>query len=441
MGAETFAEPVIIDLGLDRGVPESYERPRRSTAPPWFAPVLLAVLLLVSSGASAAPPRPPLSELLRIQLGAADPYLVTAGGQLLAQAYGMLTAYDLDSGALRWQTRQPVPVYRLRTGNGLVLMRPWTTGAAEPGTTAVSVATGARQWRHPRSVIAVPGGDALLAVSGVRSLSGAGRRVQGAVEVLDPVTGTTRWQVRVPSTAVVLGVPGSADTGSRMLMVRDDRTAVLYDLTGGRALATRELPAANYGPDNPVVAGATLVLRHPGPSGMEVSAYDPVTLRPLWTEPADGTVEVRACGLLACLLGGAGIRALDPATGDERWRHAGWQSVAERGAALLAYPDSDDTGRPVALVDSATGRVLADLTGWRPVAGANRSGALLVVRDVPPGARTMVAVVDPGHARVRPIAGLPDGTGECTAAPGRLVCRSVAGELVVWAYDEAAGAA
>ncbi|GAA4591425.1 hypothetical protein BJY16_000270 [Actinoplanes octamycinicus] len=433
MGAET-----VIDLGLDRGVPESYERPRRPTVPIWLAPALLAVLLLVSSAASAAPPRPPFTELLRVPMGPADPYLVTGSG-LLTQSYGRLTAYDLESGALRWRAGETIPVFRLRTAGGLVLMRPWTTGGVEPGTTAFSVTTGAKQWRNERSVITFAGGDALLAVNGVRSFSGTGRRVQGRIEVLDPVTGTARWQVRVPSTAVVTGVPGPADAGSRLLLIRDDRTAALYDVADGRLLATRELPAATYAPDNPVVAGGVLVLRHPGAGGMEVSAYDPVTLRPLWTEPAEGTRELSACGLLACFIGTDGVRAVDPATGDDRWARGDWQAVEERGDTLLAYPDGNDPGRPGALVDAATGRVLAALTGWRPMAGADGSGRLLVTREVRDGARTMVAVADPGIGRLRPLAELPAGVSECQAAPSRLVCRSASGELVVWAYDEAAG--
>ncbi|BCJ42258.1 hypothetical protein GCM10010168_87430 [Actinoplanes ianthinogenes] len=434
MGAET----VVIDLGLDRGEPESYERPRRSTVPAWFAPVVLAVVLLISSAASAAPPRPPFTELLRVRMSPADPYLLT-GGELLAQSYGRLTAYDLGSGALRWRAAESIPVFRLRTSRGLVLMRPWTTGFAEPGTTAFAVGTGTREWRNPRSVITIAGGDALLAVSGTRSPSGADRRVRGTVEVLDPVTGLARWQVRVPSTAVVLGVPGPADTGARMLLIRDDRTAVLYDLADGRQLATRTLPGANYAPDNPVVAGGALVLRHPGADGMEVSAYDPATLRPLWTEPAEGTLQVYACGLLACFVGSGWVRAVDPATGDDRWARTGWQAVEERGDALLTFPDATDTGKPSALVDPASGRVLVGLTGWRPLAGMNGSGRMLVSRVVRDGARTMVAVADPGTGRLRPIAELPAGVTECEAAPSRLVCRSVSGDLVVWAYDEAAG--
>lgn len=434
MGAEVF-----IDLGAGHGALASEERSLRSTMPRWFMPVALVLLVLISSGASVAPAKPPFASLLRVSLGPADPYLVTPTGRLLTQTNGQITAYDLASGALRWQAGQSTPVYRLRTGEGLVLMQPWTTVGAADGTTAVSVATGARVWDNPRSVITIAGSGALLAVTGTRSLSGTNRRVQGLIEVLDPANGVARWQVRVPSTAVVLGVPGPADSGARMLMVRDDRTARLFDLSDGRQMNVRELPAANYGPENPVVAGGIVLLRHPGPSGMEVSAYDPATLRELWTKPADGTFEVRSCGLLACFLGQDGVHAVDPATGDRRWDKPGWQTVTERGSALLAYPDSD-ISRPIGLVDSETGKVLVDLRGWLPLAGANGSGDMLVTREVPAGARTMVAVADQAAGRVRPIALLPSGTGDCEAAPGRLICRSTTGELVVWAYDEAAGA-
>jgi outer membrane protein assembly factor BamB len=439
MGAEAFAEPGVIDLGTGHGALESYDRPLRSTVPRWFTPVLLAVLLLISSAASAAPARPPFTALLRIPLGPADPYLITATGWLLTQTNGQITAYDLGSGTLRWQAGRSTPVYRLRTGDGLVLMQPWTTAGAADGTTAISMATGARVWDNPRSVITIAGSDTLLAVTGTRSLSGTNRRVQGLIEVLDPANGVGRWQVRVPSTAVVLGVPGPSGSGPRMLMVRDDRTARLFDFADGRELIVRDLPAANYGPENPVVAGGVVLLRHPGASGMEVSAYDPATLRELWTKAADGTLEVRPCGLLACLLGQDGVHAFEPTTGDKRWDRPGWQTVTERGPALLAYPDTD-ISRPVGLVDGATGRVLVGLRGWLPLPGANGAGDLLVSREVPPGARTMVAVADRESGRLRPIAQLPAATGECEAAPGRLVCRSMTGELVVWAYDEAAGA-
>jgi hypothetical protein len=46
----------------------------------------------------------------------------------------------------------------------------------------------------------------------------------------------------------------------------------------------------------------------------------------------------------------------------------------------------------------------------------------------------MVAVAAPGAARPELLADLPAGTGDCQAAPDRLVCRESSGQLVVWAY-------
>ncbi|MEV6346168.1 PQQ-binding-like beta-propeller repeat protein [Actinoplanes sp. NPDC051851] len=420
---------VVIDLGLDRGTPESYAKPGRRTTSPWLPPFLVAVLVLLAAAASAGPARSPLDEVLRTPIGPADPYLITEG-RVLVQSRGVLTAYDLAAGGLRWRTAQPVPVYQLRSADGLVLLRPWATGRAEPGTTAVSIATGTAEWHHRRNVITATGGDLMIAVSGVRSSSRT--RVEGEVDALDPVTGLTRWQVRVPSTGVLLTVPGPADLGPRMMLVRDDRTASLYDTGTGDLLATRALPAAGYGPANPVVAGGVVLLRHPGPSGTEVSAYDAATLRPLWTEPAGDTVEVHTCGLLACLVERDGIVAVDPATGDERWRHDGWRSAEQHGMSLVVSV----ADAPVATVDPASGRVLVDLTGWHLIGGTDGSGRSLVTRAIDGGARTMVAVADPAVSRPRPIAVLPAGTGDCQAAPGRLVCRSTTGELIVWGYTE-----
>jgi outer membrane protein assembly factor BamB len=451
---------VFIDLGLERGEPVGYGSPERATSPTWFGPALLGVLILLCTGASAAPARSPLSTVFSLQVGPADAYALADDGQLLAQTFGTLTSYDLGTGRLRWQNGESTPSYRLRTGDGLVLMRPLAVGSGDPGTTAVSVATGAARWRRAGNVVTVAGSPTLLAVSSVRSVAGAGRRVEGSIDAVDPLTGNTRWTVRVPSTAVLVSVPGPADdgagttgagttgagttgagttgartTGARMLLVRDDRTAVLHDLDTGRELARTSLPPADYGPDNPVVAGGLLLLLHPSPWGAEVSAYDPVSLRQVWTESADGAATIQSCGLLACLTGTAGIRAIDPQTGDERWSRPRWQAIGEQGPMTIAYAAADDT-EPVGVIDPDTGRVLVSLVGWRPVGGTGSGDHLLVTRAVDAGARTMVAVARPGDPQPRLLADLPAGTGDCQAVPTRLVCRSMYGELVVWAYHQ-----
>ncbi|MET0422273.1 MAG: PQQ-binding-like beta-propeller repeat protein [Actinoplanes sp.] len=430
---ELVSGAVVIDLGTERGEPDSYGSPQRSTVPGWFPAAVLAVLVLFCATASAAPVESPLTRVFSLQVGPADAYALTTGGQLLAQTFGTLTSYDLSTGRMSWQAGQSTPAYRLRLSEGLVLMRPWSTRPEDPGTTAISVANGAAQWERSGNVINVAGSSALLAVEAVRSLGGAGRRVQGPIDAIDPLTGQTRWTVRVPSTAVLLGVPGPGDSGTRMLLVHDDRTLALHDLDTGRLLGTGKVPPADYNPNNPAVADGVILLRHPGERSVEISAYDPVTLKQMWTEPAGGTYDIKACGLLACLTGSDGTRALDPTTGDLRWSRPEWHNVEQRGAMFLAYGGAD-TSSPLGIVDPDTGRLRVDLTGWRPVGGDGSGDHLLVTRAVEAGARTMVAVARPGEGRPRLLADLPAGTGDCQAVPGRLVCRSMYGELVVWAY-------
>ncbi|GAA3343432.1 hypothetical protein GCM10020358_42650 [Amorphoplanes nipponensis] len=436
MAAETFGgNTVVIDLGLARGEPDEYARPVRSTTPDWFAPVLLAVVVLLSSAASAAPPPPALSAVLTVPFGPADPYALTDGGTLLAQTYGTLSSYDLADGRLNWQAGSAAPTYRLRTGGGLVLMRPWSGSQGDPGTTAISLDSGAAQWRRAGNVVTLPGSSVLLGVNGVRS-SGSGRRVQGRIDAVGPASGTTRWQVPIPSTAVLMGVPGPAGAEPRMLLMHDNRTAAVHDLATGRLLASAALPAADYGPDNPTVAGGLLLLRHPTPTGRMVSAFDPVTLAPRWIRPAGYAFGVSPCGPLICLTGPDGVRAVEPATGLQRWQRTGWRSVEQRGTAVIAYGTPAGEGDPAGLIDPATGQVLVDLHGWRLVTGSGGGDHLLVTRLADSGSRTMVAVAvaAAGGATPHLLADLPAGTGDCQAAPGRLVCRESTGELVVWAY-------
>lgn len=436
VGESGGGSTIIIDLGLDRGEPDTYAAPTRSTVPDWFAPLMIALLVLVTTGASAAPPEPALTQLLSLRVGPADTYALTDRQELLAQTEGTLAAYELGTGQLRWQIGSERPTYRLRTADGLVLMRPWTSyGPGQPHTTALSLATGKTRWRHDGTVMQLPGSETLLGVYAVRS-GGTNRRVQGPVQALDPVDGTVRWEVQGPGTAVLLGVPGANDDGTRMMLLRDDRTATVYDLATGEQRATAEWPPANYGPENPAVSGGLLLLRHLGRYGAVVSAYDPATLQRVWQRPADKAYEVRDCGPVACLNSPEGVRGIDPATGMEKWYRPGWRSVERRGANAIAYGTKAGAGDPAGIVDPETGTVLVDLAGWR-VVGGDAGDHLLVTREVEAGARTMVAVAEPGApAGPRPLADLPPGTGDCQAAPGRLVCRSTSGELVVWAYQK-----
>ena len=433
MAAESFGgNTIIIDLGLDRGEPETYESPTRPTTPGWFVATVLALVVLVFSGASAAPPPPALSEMLSLRVGPADSYTLTDDHELLAQTEGMVAAYDLNTGQLRWQADSERPTYRLRTAAGLLMMRPWTYGPGQPDTTALSLADGTTRWEHEGTITTLTGSSTLLAVSAVRS-GGTNRRVQRPIEALDPLSGAALWRIDVPRTAVMLGVPGPGDAGGRLMLVHDNRTMTVHDLSTGDQLAVADLPPANYGPENPVVSGGLVLLRHLGRYGVVITAYDPVSMQQVWERDAGRAYEMHDCGPVACLIAPDGIHAVDPATGVERWFQAGWRSVETRGSMTIAYGSVSGAPDPAGVIDPATGRVLVPLAGWRLVGGTS-GDHLLVTRDVEAGARTMVAVAEPGAPGPRPLADLPPGTGDCQSAPGRLVCRSTSGELVVWAY-------
>jgi outer membrane protein assembly factor BamB len=437
MATETLGgRTIIIDLGLDRGEPETYASPTRSTVPDWFRPLLVAVLVLVALTASAAPPPPALTSLLSLRVGPGDSYLITDSGQLLAQSAGTLTAYDLADGAERWAAATSAPTYRIRTASGVALLRPWAIGPGQPRTTAVDLATGEARWSYSGSVMTVAGSTVLLAVQGVRTISTGGRRIEGAVESVDPATGAVRWRVTVPSTAVLMGVPGPAGQPPRMLLVHDNRTMAVHDLGTGRLLASAPLPPADYGPENPSVSGGLIVLWHPTGWGAEISAYDPVTLALKWRRPAGGTYDPTACGPLTCLVGPDGVQGLDPANGAIRWYQPSWRGLELRGDRLLAYASPGGISDPIGFVDPGTGRVLVDLRGWRPLGSPADTGDVLVTRVVEAGAHTIVAVAHPGDAHPRLLTDLPAGTGDCQAVPDRLICRSASGELNVWAYRE-----
>lgn len=438
MATETISGPVIIDLGLDRGEPETYRAPTRRTTSRWFGPLLIVLLVLTASAASAAPPPPALARLLSLPVGASDAWTVSdGGGQLLAQSFGTLNSYDLGTGKLRWQSYTVAPTLRLRTNAGVVLLRPWTNGPAGPSTVAVSEATGKPVWQLQGSVVTITGSPVLLAVSGVRTISGSSRRVEGPIRAVDPATGAIQWTVHVPSTAVLMGVPGPAGTPTRMLLVHDNRTLTVHDMSTGRQLAGASIPPADYTPDNPTISGGLIVLQHDVPwGGQEISAYDPVTLKLVWERSANAADSVQACGPLTCTVGQYGVRGLDPETGRQQWYHPSWRGVEERGRLLLAYGSGAGFSDPVGLADPSTGRLLVDLQGWRALDGLAGGGRILVTRLIDAGARTIVAVADPGDAQPRPLADLPPGTGVCQAVPDRLICRSALGELNVWAYRQ-----
>lgn len=438
------ARPVVIDLGEAHGHLDDVDllTSPTPTASRGWTPVIAAIVAVLLLGGSIAPPPPRLQEVLGLRFGPADTFALTVESMLLVHSpeRGTLSAYDLGTGERRWRAAAPAVAYRLRSGGGLVLLRARGTGPGDPGTIALAQDTGAARWRRPGTVVAVAGAPTVLAVSEVRSLAGAGRRVEGSVVGVDSVTGRTRWTVPVPLTAVLQPLPGAP---ARAVLVHDDGRIEVRDLETGAQLAGNRLPPADYGPDNPGVVGDTLMLRHPDDAGPMVTAYAADTLAVRWSRPATAAYDTQVCGDAACLVGRSGVRAVDPVSGAELWSRPGWRGVEQRGDHLLAFGLGADGDAAVGIVDPRTARVVVNLRRWQVLPSAVNGAAVVVTRPTmleptdPEQTGTLVRILvgaaDPATRTVRPLGFLPTDTGDCRAAPARLVCRS-GGRLVVWSY-------
>ncbi|MFI2713484.1 PQQ-binding-like beta-propeller repeat protein [Micromonospora sp. NPDC018662] len=359
---------------LDRPPPGPSTRPRRRW---WAAPVLAGCLLL---GAAAPPGR---SAAVTGPVLPAGAVLLSAGALFLVADPSTLTAYGPD-GRPRWRAPAPAGAWTAASVADLVLVTARDDARQVTGTTAYAADTGQPRWRRPDRV--QPAGAAAVAVTEVRSVADPGQRVQGAVRGVDLATGADRWSVPVPSTAVLAASPG------RIVVVHDTGLARVHDVRHGAAIAETRLPPAGYAPDNPLVVGDHLVLRHPAPGGTALTGYDLPALTPRWRRLLPvGETPAPGCPRLLCLAGVTDRRALDPATGAQVWRWpggAGWQPV----------PGEPDPTRQVLLRPGGDGRALV----------------VAVDRDGP-----------------RPGGTLPAGTRDCHLVADALACRDPDGRLTV----------
>jgi hypothetical protein len=424
---------VTIDLGFPIDEPDGpggadeFPRPSRGVV------ALLLVVLVALTVAGSGPVRSTGWRAGQLTIAAGDDFAL-AGDLLVVAATSSVTAYRLPDLDPVWT----LPVAEAdghsltRVGDLLVIGTLNGIGRALEST-VVHAPTGRTRWRYDGRLIPVPGSDVLLAVSDVASVSAAGSRVTGSIDGLDAF-GMRRWSIRLPSTAVATPLPAARFLpGGRFLLVRDDGTVEIREAAGAEVLTAGAFPPAAYAPDNPLLVGGMIVLRHPGDNTSRISGYDVGTLQHRWSRTIGGLQSVDDCGGLVCLGTTIGVRALRPGDGTNAWVSQSWRRVLTWGDATVGYGRPTGVDAQLALVEPMTGGSLLDLSAWQQVTSV--TDAVVLAHPDPARGDTLVATVASDRRSVRVLGAIPAASGGCRAGGGVLACRQGGGILGVWALD------
>ncbi|MFI7429476.1 PQQ-binding-like beta-propeller repeat protein [Micromonospora sp. NPDC049836] len=419
----------VIDLGDLREAPtpdRPARRPRAGGRVQW-ALLVLVVSLLTLAGAV------PVAGRVAITLpgGPAAAGFLAGGRVYLVQppdpARGVgreLVAYRLDRARrarVLWRT--PLPVGGLADAvwrrDGVVLLIERTRNDTNWDTVAFDVGTGRLAWRQ--SGVAYPIGDGVL-------LYGTGPAGNGATRRVDPATGRTLWTV--PSAGLLQLGFGPAGIDRLVRTVAPDRMEV-YDPVSGARLVARALGFGAM-PSGRLTALAAGLLLVGDVGGGTLTGYDLATLEPRWTVPFPPMGHAETCGRLLCVLGETGgMRALDPATGATRWTDDRWSGALTAAGGRLLVTEETAAGTELAVVEEATGRLVAGLGTWTLIPQDESDGRITGMRPAVDG-RLLVAELDPaaGAARIREA--LPHTSMDCKVGGELLLCRRVQGGFGVW---------
>ncbi|GIF74856.1 outer membrane protein assembly factor BamB family protein [Asanoa siamensis] len=447
-----------IDLGpvADRPAdPDERELPRRR---PFGALVGVLVAVSLTLGGSLVP-APPLTATAT-QLGGVGSSFAVAGDRLyvvrrVSDAAGSLTAVRLPGGEELW-TSPYAPtgerIIRVDTAGPVVLISGGETTGRIRRTDAYDAGTGERLWWVPAELVV----DA-AAGTGYASTADPPR-----LRALDLATGRALWSAepgdRFTFTAVGGPAPaagripprdapksetdavggaggatvatGAAGSGGRLaLFVRSGRVE-LRDARTGAVLRQANPLGAEALPLAGLSVGGVLVFWYAERGGTGLAGLDPGTLDVRWRMPYDiDGGGIGRCLALVCLSSHGDVLAVDPATGEPRWRVPGVSYVVEARGQLIGLGAVPGGLGPVRSVDPATGAEVADLHGWRTGARGDS-----VVTRIPIGAQhTIIGLLGPPSGALRPLGTAPEVLLTCQSGPSAIVCRTATGTLRIWA--------
>lgn len=419
----------VIDLGDLREAPAPERPARRPRSRFRVHRSLLVVVVALLTLAGAAPVAGRVAVLLP---GGPATAAFVAGGRVYvvqppdpARGVGReLVAYRLDrTGRARALWRAALSVGGLADAvwrrDNVVLLVERTRNDTAWDTVAFDVGTGRLVWRQ--SGVGYPIGDGVLLYATGPTGNGPTRRVE-------PATGRTLWTV--PSDGMLQLGFGATGVDRLVRTVAPDRMEV-YDPASGARLAARAMGFAVMpsGRQTALAAGLLLVA---GVGGGTLTGYDLDTLQPRWTVPFPPMGYAETCGHLLCVLGQTGgMRALDPATGATRWSDDRWDGTLAAAGGRLLVTEETIAGAELAVVEEATGRLVARLGIWTLIPQDESDGRITGMRPAVDG-RLLVADLDPARGAVRIREALPHTSMDCRSGGTLLLCRRVQGGFGVW---------
>jgi outer membrane protein assembly factor BamB len=362
-------------------------------------PLLLSLALVLLLGAAAPVSRPAAAVIIpatfRDDTFVDGDRLFVVGPQGLLRIFRLPDAHPLGQMEIGY----PGSVSGVRRVGDVLLI----TAGGPRVTVAVDATSGRRLWSSGADVVAVSNGIVLLTDD-------------LATWAVDPHSGTVRWRIDQPV------------QGSRYLVTAGLDSMTSFDGLSGSAVASAPIHLSgiiySYLSDNRFVIGDSAGL----------SAYRLPSLQPLWHvtgSPREDRLEPDCVQILCSYLGDQGVTVRDPATGRTLWSSSRWATVKPLGATLVAAADHGtlDAVR-LYLLDPATGRVRADLGGWRAVDDTVR----YVLHPAPTRNDFWFGELDPAHATVRILGEAPQVSGYCTVGAGALVYHRIDGSIVVWRF-------
>ncbi|MET8357094.1 PQQ-binding-like beta-propeller repeat protein [Micromonospora sp. NPDC005171] len=419
----------VIDLGELRydPDPEPMPRPPRAHGRPLRCALVLLLALVTLAAAAVSPPRR-APVMLPARLGSD----VMVDGDLLllmepsdtSTRQARLSAYRLPGGEPVWQAPLPAEAryWGMTSLAGVLLATGYEIGPEGRDTLTVALdrATGAYRWQQPGTVSKLTDGNLLL-----RS---GGEALPSSLRAVDPCCGTVRWQLSGISADVT--VRGTELGVDRVVLNQLDGPVEVRDAITGAVLARADLRPPDGGPIGLDLTKDLLLAIDRG-SGT-VTAYGLDQLAPRWTRArlhVDFTLD---CGPVLCVrTGNNELQALDPATGEVRWRSTQWGWAWPTGGRLMANLSGVGPLEQYIVLDALTGRQLADLGRWE-LFQLGVGGRLVGIRRHPDGG-VLVGELDIAAAKVRIVDVLPDATGDCQAITGYLMCSATtAGSYQLW---------